>query len=172
MICIQPLTKGLPTYIPQTQRGQVQRKEKGRHMDLPGRGNRINFMGGLGVCGDRNMRGGTGRELGLKEAMQGETPVIDGHLWMTWKPSAVEIFLKYMKTTLMRSFNNWGDRAPTVHLLSLKEVSSSTFGLPFIELLAKGVSWKSPMTQAVAKSMWLLFTRWDPVAKDNTHTAH
>ena len=53
----------------------------------------------------------------------------------------------------MKSPNNGGDRVPTGHLLSPNEASSTGTALHSIELLAKGVSWNSPKTQAVTKTM-------------------
>ena len=53
-------------------------------------------------------------------------------------------FLKYMKVILMKSPNNVGSEVPTGHLSSPSEAFSSRTGLYPIELLAKGITWKSP----------------------------
>lgn len=48
-----------------------------------------------------------------------------------------------MKVLLMKSPNNEVDRVPTGHTLSLNEASNARTGLHPIELVAKGVPWKS-----------------------------
>lgn len=53
----------------------------------------------------------------------------------------------------MKSLNNGSDRVSTFHLLSPNEVYSKETGLCPIELLAKGIPWKSQTTQAVGKAV-------------------
>lgn len=79
-----------------------------------------------------------------------------------------------MKEILIKSPNNEGGRVLTSHLFSWNEPSSMRTRLYLIELLTKGVPWKSLNNPSCCQDNRLFSTNWQQVsiAEDNTHTTH
>ena len=90
------------------------------------------------------MGNGVGREMGDGDGVKRKYGDQELELRgvMEKKPSVVGI--SNMKVTLVKLPNNEGDKVPISSLLLPREASSTGTRLHPIELLAKGVQWKSP----------------------------
>lgn len=99
---------------------------------------------------------------------------IEVHLRDGMKTYHTGNFLKYMKVNLRRSPINGGHGVPIGHLLSPNESSNSGTGFHSIELLAKGVPWKSPNNSGYCQNDGLLSlqTHLGPTAEHNSQTIH
>lgn len=102
-------------------------------------------MGILGAV-DRTERWGVKKEeeTRSREGIHGQSGRIQKYLRDGMEPYCNGNFLNYMKVILMKSPNNKGNRIPNSYRLSANEASHTKTGLRSFELLAKGVSWKSP----------------------------
>jgi hypothetical protein len=81
-----------------------------------------------------------------KTLMHGEIARSEGYVRGGRETQCSENILKYVKTILMISLNNVGDRSPISHLLSPNKVSNNRIKLYPTELFTKGVSWKFTTT--------------------------
>ena len=88
--------------------------------------------------------------------MWGETVKIEGHLVDRVEIYYYGTFLKYMTVILIKSPNNEGDRVPTRYHLSPKEAFSTETELQSMEMIGKGVQWKSSKQPSLLLRLRLL----------------
>lgn len=83
-------------------------------------------------------------------------------------------FLKYRKVILIKSPNNRIDGISIRYLLSPNKSSKTETGSHPIELLVKGIPWKSWNNPGCCQHNMLLSLIWqkNSMAKNNTHTIH
>lgn len=111
-------------------------------------------LGAVGSSRERERRIGEGREY---KGWQLHLRTIWRAVWKQHSTS----FLKYKhEGYLNKTSNNWGNRTPTGHILSLHEDSSTGNGSHLIRLLAKGVPWEDPNNADCCRDYGLLSTNW------------